>query len=119
MSKFLLNLLLQISKALVNSKIQFFIQKFFFLTFGPADLAAHSTFGPANPRVDGVFAEVHFPCWFAPSELAASFSSLCQVGPGCQIHLPPLAGRPLPFPLLAATGTELAPQVGAGVAIAG
>jgi hypothetical protein len=42
MSKFLLNLLLQISKALVNSKIKFLIQKFFFLTFGPADLAAHS-----------------------------------------------------------------------------
>jgi hypothetical protein len=31
MSKFLLNVLLQISKALVNSKIQFLIRKFFFL----------------------------------------------------------------------------------------
>jgi hypothetical protein len=40
MSKFLLNLLLQISKALVNSEIQFLIRKFFFLAFGPADLAA-------------------------------------------------------------------------------
>jgi hypothetical protein len=50
MSKFLLNLLLQISKALVNSKkIQFLIQKFSFLTFGPADLAAHLAFGPASP----------------------------------------------------------------------
>jgi hypothetical protein len=49
MSKFLLNLLLQISKALVNSKIQLLIQKFFFLTFGPADHAAHSAFGPAIP----------------------------------------------------------------------
>jgi hypothetical protein len=49
MSKFLLNLL-QISKALVNSKIQFLIQKFFFLTFGPANLAAHSAFGPAGPH---------------------------------------------------------------------
>jgi hypothetical protein len=49
MSKFLLNLLLQISKALVISKIQFLIQKFFFLTFGPADLAAHSAFGLASP----------------------------------------------------------------------
>jgi hypothetical protein len=48
MSKFLLNLL-QISKVLVNSKIQFLIQKFFFLTFGPADLAAHSAFGLASP----------------------------------------------------------------------
>jgi hypothetical protein len=40
MSKFLLNLLLQISKALVNSKIKFLIQKSFFLVFGPADPAA-------------------------------------------------------------------------------
>jgi hypothetical protein len=49
MSKFLLNLLVQISKALVNSKIQFLIQKFFFFAFGPADLAAHSAIGPAGP----------------------------------------------------------------------
>jgi hypothetical protein len=49
MSKFLLHLLLQIPRALVNSKIQFLIQKFFFLTFGPTDLAAHSSFGPASP----------------------------------------------------------------------
>jgi hypothetical protein len=47
MSKFLLNLL-QISKALVNSKIQSLIQKFFFHTFGPTDLVAHSAFGLAN-----------------------------------------------------------------------
>jgi hypothetical protein len=39
MSKFLLNLLMQISKALVNSKIRFLIQKFFFFAFGPPDLA--------------------------------------------------------------------------------
>jgi hypothetical protein len=49
MSKFLLNLLPQISKALVNSKIQFLIQKFLFLLFGPADLVAHSAVGPAGP----------------------------------------------------------------------
>jgi hypothetical protein len=49
MSKFLVNLLLQISKALVNSKIQFLIQKFSFLTFSPIDLAAHSAFGPTSP----------------------------------------------------------------------
>jgi hypothetical protein len=35
MSKFLLNLLAQISKALVNSKIQFLIQKISFLRFWP------------------------------------------------------------------------------------
>jgi hypothetical protein len=49
MSKFLLNLLVQIFKALVNSKIQFLIQNFFFFAFGPADLAAHSASGPADP----------------------------------------------------------------------
>jgi hypothetical protein len=48
-SKFLLNLLLQIYKVLLNSKIQFLIQKFIFLIFGPADLAAHSAIGPASP----------------------------------------------------------------------
>jgi hypothetical protein len=79
MSKFLLNLLLQISKELVNSKIQFLIQKsFFFLSFGPANLAARSASspasppaalspqtetvpaGPSNPRVGRVFTENTF-----------------------------------------------------------
>jgi hypothetical protein len=49
MSKFLLNLPVQISKALINLKIQFLIQKFFLIAFGPADLAAHSAIGPAGP----------------------------------------------------------------------
>jgi hypothetical protein len=49
MSKFLLNLLVQISKALINSKIQFLIQRFFFFVFGPANPTAHSAFGPAGP----------------------------------------------------------------------
>jgi hypothetical protein len=109
MSKFLLNLLVQISKALVNSKTQFLIQKFFFLTFGPADPAAHSAFGPASPLaslppqaettpagppspcVGRVFTGIRFPFWFAPSELAASPSSLCQAGPSCQLRHPPPA----------------------------
>jgi hypothetical protein len=43
MSKFLLNLLLQISKALVNSKIQFLIQKLFSL------LSAQPTPRPVRP----------------------------------------------------------------------
>jgi hypothetical protein len=107
MSKFLLNLLVQICKALVNSKIQFLIQKFFFFVFGPTNLTAHSAFGPpaplapllsraaatlagpSSPCVGGVFAEIRFPFWFASSELVASLLSLCQVGPGCQLHLPP------------------------------
>jgi hypothetical protein len=46
MSKFLLNLLLQNSKALVNSKIQFLIQKFLFSYFWPG----HLPYFPAQPR---------------------------------------------------------------------
>jgi hypothetical protein len=98
MSKFLLNLLLQISKALVNL---IFNSEIFFLAFGPTDLAARSAFGPASllvslprrlkpplagpssPCIGGVSTGIHFPFWFAPSELAASPSSLCQAGLGC------------------------------------
>jgi hypothetical protein len=78
-------------------------------------LPAHSAFGPASPAgpspppptqakailtnpsspcVGGIFAEVRFPFWFAPSELVASLSSLCQAGPGCQLHLPPRTAAP-------------------------
>jgi hypothetical protein len=49
MSKFLVNLLVQISKALVNSKNPIFNSEILFFAFGPADLAAHSAVGPANP----------------------------------------------------------------------
>jgi hypothetical protein len=94
-------------QSLGKFKNPFLIQKFFFFTFGPADHAAHSAIGPAgpagpspltgriqpcgpaSPRVNGVFVEVRFPFWFAPSELAASLSSLYHVGPGCQFCLPP------------------------------
>jgi hypothetical protein len=51
MSKFLLNILVQISKALVNSKNPIFNSEIlFFFAFGLADLAAHSAFGPAGSR---------------------------------------------------------------------
>jgi hypothetical protein len=109
MLKFLQNHLLQIYKALVNSKIQFLIQKFF-LDFGPADLVAQLAFGlarplatlppqaktslagPSCPRVGGVSAGIRFPFWSTPSELAASLSFLYQVGPGCQLcPSPPVA----------------------------
>jgi hypothetical protein len=43
MSKFLLNLLLQFSKALLNSEIQFLFGNSFFFIFGPADLAARQS----------------------------------------------------------------------------
>jgi hypothetical protein len=50
MSKFLLSLLVQISKALVNSKIQFLIQKFFFFAFGPANLTGPLGLWPSRPH---------------------------------------------------------------------
>jgi hypothetical protein len=55
MSKFLLNLLLQISKAFINSKIQFLIQKFFFLilarpTLRPTRPLAQPAHWPRRPR---------------------------------------------------------------------
>jgi hypothetical protein len=115
MSKFLLNLLLQISKSLVNSKIQILIQKFFFLTFGPTDLVAHSAFGPASPlaslppqaetapvglpspRVGRVFTGIRFPFWLAPSELAASPLVSLPSGAKLSALSPSRAGRPLPL----------------------
>jgi hypothetical protein len=81
MSKFLLNILVQISKALVNSNNLIFNSEILFFAFGPADLVAHSAVGPAGPaeisplpqakahrlaqaaqptRVVGVIAEVRF-----------------------------------------------------------
>jgi hypothetical protein len=45
--------------------------------------------GPPRPCVVRVFTEVRFPLWFTSSELAASLSSLCQVGLSCQFCLPP------------------------------
>jgi hypothetical protein len=44
MSKFLLNLLVQISKALVYSKIKFYSEKNFPVTFGSSGLSAQSLF---------------------------------------------------------------------------
>jgi hypothetical protein len=119
MSKFLLNLLLQISKALINSKIQFLIQKFFFHTFGPADLVAHSAYGPASPLASlPPQAETARLAHLAHASVASSreyvfpfgsrllswpplLSSLCQVGPSCQFRLPPMPAdrcRFLPSP---------------------
>jgi hypothetical protein len=55
MSKFLVNLLLQISKALVNSKIQFLIQKSFSL------LSARPTLRPVRPLAPPAHRPRHFP----------------------------------------------------------
>jgi hypothetical protein len=50
MSKSLLIFLVQISKALVNSKIKILIQKSFFFTFGPATLTGPLGFRPSRPH---------------------------------------------------------------------
>jgi hypothetical protein len=98
MSKFLLYLLVQISKALVYSKIQFLFEKEFSLDFGPsgpappalaryAPQAAGSPLGPLGPSRVGVFAERRIPIDFAHSGRDAfSLSRHCHVGPTCQLH---------------------------------
>jgi hypothetical protein len=50
MPKSLLILLVQISKALVKSQIQFLIQKSFFFTFGPTTLRSPLGLWPSRPR---------------------------------------------------------------------
>jgi hypothetical protein len=63
MSKFLLIFLVQISKASVNSKIQFLIQKSFFFTFGPATLTGPLGLWPSRPPLTSLLpqAEAHRP----------------------------------------------------------
>jgi hypothetical protein len=116
MSKFLLNLPLQISKALVNSKIQFLIEKSFFSCFrpgqpcGPFGLWPSQPTGNAVPRMPKLPRPAHpaarrsrlrgkYVFLFSSRlpELAASPSSLYQPGPICQMCLPHHAGRSLPL----------------------
>jgi hypothetical protein len=104
MSKFLL--LLQISKALVNSKIQFLFEKNFSSEFGPP--------GPASPvlarsapqaatrarsthpglRGLGVFAKSRLFFEFAQLGDDAFFLCHCHAGPACQLCCLPRVGRP-------------------------
>jgi hypothetical protein len=88
-------------QSLGKFKNPIFNSEIIFLTFGPADLAAHPTFGsasplaslplqaktapagPPSPRVSRILTGIRFPFWFVPSELATSPASLCQVGPSC------------------------------------
>jgi hypothetical protein len=107
MSKFLLNLLVQISKALIYSKIQFLFEKDFSSDFSPSVLAppalarftpqaAGSPLSPFGPSSFGVFAERHISFNFAHSGRDAfSLSFHCHVAPGCQLHPLPHAGRPV------------------------
>jgi hypothetical protein len=126
MSKLLLNLLVQISKALVNSKIQFLIQKIFFFVFGLANPTAHSAFGPASPAGPSPLTGQSHPCWpiwpVRRWHLRGSTSSLLvrvfragrfslvslSSGPGLSASSSTPADRPLPF-LLVASGHPAPP----------
>jgi hypothetical protein len=66
MSKFLLNLLLQMSKALVYSKIKFYSEKSFSFTFGPSGLSA-------QPRP--IFFLFNLPFFSPPSPLGLGLSA--------------------------------------------
>jgi hypothetical protein len=106
MSKFLLNLLLQISKALINLKIQFLFEKNFSSEFGPpspaSPMMACST-PPAAARVRsalpglcglGVFAKSHLFFEFAQPGNDAFFLCHRHMGPTCQLRRLPCIGRP-------------------------
>jgi hypothetical protein len=113
MSKFLLNLLLQISKALVNSKIQFLIRKFIFLDFRPGRpcgplgpwpsqptgrTAPHRPKAPGRPIQPARQSRLHGKYVFLfRSRLPGGYaSSLCHrhAGPTCRLNRLHRAGRP-------------------------
>jgi hypothetical protein len=107
MSKFLLNLIVQISKVLVYLKIQFLFKKKFFSDFGPSDppppalarfapQAAGSPLSPFGPTSFGVFDERRISLDFVHSGRDTFFLSRhCHVGPACQLHPLPHADRPV------------------------
>jgi hypothetical protein len=112
MSKFLLNLILQISKALVNSKIKFLIQKLFSLLSArptpwpvrPPSQPAHQPHRPRRPKQSwsahlarasvASSWETRFPFWITPSR--AGRLSLVSLSTGAHLSDPPIprAGRP-------------------------
>jgi hypothetical protein len=113
MSKFHLNLLLQISKALVNSKIQFLIQKFFSLISArptprpvrPLAQPAHRPRRPRRPKSSRLAhparasvassREIRFPFRITPSR--AGRLSLISLSTGAHLSdSPPSPRRPTP-----------------------
>jgi hypothetical protein len=108
MTKFFLNLLLQISKAFVDSKIQFLFEKKFSSEFGPSQPAspvlarsspqAAALARSAHPGLCGlgVIAKSRLYFEFAQPSKDAFFLCHRQAGPTCQLHLPPSAGRSRP-----------------------
>jgi hypothetical protein len=100
MSKFLLNLLVQISKVFVYSKIQILFENNFSSDSGPAPArfasqAAVRTLGPLGLSSLGVFTKRRLFFEFAQF-VNGVFSLSCryQVGPTRQIHPLPHVGRP-------------------------
>jgi hypothetical protein len=110
MSEFLLNLLVQISKAFVYSKIQILFRNNFSSDFGPTGPAPSSP-SPLHPAGRRARARPTWPtrpeqpwriCQKTPLLLVCavrqwrflSLSRRCQVGPTRQIHPLPRAGRP-------------------------
>jgi hypothetical protein len=102
-SKFLLNLLLQISKALVNSKIQFLFENNFSSEFGPASpvLARSAPQATARTRSAhpglcglGVFAKSHLFFEYAQPGDDAFFLCHRHTDPACQLRRLPRVGRP-------------------------
>jgi hypothetical protein len=123
MSKFLLNLLVQIFKALVYSKVQFLFRKEFSSDFGPsgpaspvlacfAPQAAVSTLSPFGLSSLGVFAKRCISFDFAHSgNDFFSLSRHCHVGPAPSTSSPS-PHRPISVtspPLLAASGYPAPP----------
>jgi hypothetical protein len=101
MSKFLLNLLLQFSKALLNSKNPILIQKsfyFLFLTFGPAGLPSPTGLGlPAGPAAQPTLAHrLHSCSARAPMAYFAKyvFSLTSRISSASPFLSPPLTPGP-------------------------
>jgi hypothetical protein len=102
MSKLLLNLLVQISKALINSKVKFLIQKFLFFAFGPSNFVAHSAFGLAGSRLPRCPRRSKPPSPAHPAR--ASVASL-------QEYVFPFGSRLLSWSLLPRLSVKWAPAV--------
>jgi hypothetical protein len=101
MSKFLLNLLVQIFKALIYSKIKFYSEIIFFSDSGPTGPAPAASPAGRRERTRPTRPEQPWrTCQKAPLLRVCAvrqrcfLSRRCQLGPTRQIHLLPRAGRP-------------------------
>jgi hypothetical protein len=88
MSKFLLNLLLQISKALVYLKIKFLFRNEFSFTFGPIGPAASRPIRPFGPAMAHLFF-FNRPLPLSPLGLGLLASPARPLGPADRASLAP------------------------------